>query len=272
MSESDGTVALGAVGSKAFGAEYTVGNVDDASWFEIMHFKIDCQCNYVRYSNDRTVKYEPYVGVPTAAPSSGPVAVPTIAPTLVPTISPTQAPTTVPSLVPTANPSSSPSSHAPTLAPTYECRPVWAVQQGRAHCFRENTKLGGQNATYGWYNGIFHLDEIVTLDLFVEKDTPGQTCEHGERVGNVDFRYRSKVVTVEFETTGDFYMTETQVHVGADILPIRETDGKYITDPVNFELANNPSGRTLDDHFMRGCQEDNWISARAVVCGPVNNS
>ena len=255
---------MGTIGAKAFGAERTIGSIDDASWYEVIHFKIDCECQYIRYNN-RNTTYEPYVGVPTTAPSASPVGNPTLVPT---TKFPSPGPTIAPTLVSTESPSSSPSFHAPTPAPTYACRPAWAVQQGHSYCFRDILELGGQSAPYGWYNGIIHLDEIVMMDLFVEQDASNTTCRYGERVGTVDFRYNDKVVTVEFETTGEFYLAETQVHVGAEILPRRDSDQTYITDPAKFELVNDPSGRTIDDHFLRGCSEDNWISARALVCGP----
>ena len=135
---------------------------------------------------------------------------PSARPSPSPTIPPSPFPTKVPTLPPTLTPSLSPSFHAPTPAPTYECRPSWAIENGHSHCFRDSQELGGVGAPYGWYNGIFHLEEVVTLDLFVEPTTPGETCTYGERVGTVSFQYNNKVVTVEFETIGDFYMTETQ--------------------------------------------------------------
>ena len=65
-------------------------------------------------------------------------------------------------------------------------------------------------------------------------------------------------------------MTETQVHVGPDMLPADPYDGSYITNPYEFELVHEHLGAdTIQDvHYLRGCQEDNWVVARAVVCGP----
>lgn len=37
---SDGTVALGTIGTRAFGVEHTKGTLGDPSWYEIIHFRI----------------------------------------------------------------------------------------------------------------------------------------------------------------------------------------------------------------------------------------
>lgn len=111
------------------------------------------------------------------------------------------------------------------------------------------------------------------MNVYVEdttkEDTDSEDCRHGEKVGEAQFSAQGKVVTVEITTIGDFYITESQAHVGAEMLPTDETDGSYITDPKLFELKEEDlkEGTTSVDHFLRGCQEDNWVVARAVVCG-----
>jgi len=260
LSQRDGTVALGAPVTRAFGAQHTFGNIEDTSWYEVIHFKVDCLCESLTSSTGDVI-YTPFVPQPTEAPIQTSIAQPGIVTSLAPS-----------STFPTLQPSAGPTPY-PTLAPTYACRPVWAIEEFQTHCFKDNSKLGGSNAPYGWYNGIFHLHDVVTLPLYVERgDSGAQYCDRGmEVIGNVGVSYQKKVVTVDFRVRDDFYMLETQVHVGDEILPRNETDNAYITDPNNFELVNSPSQRYLDSHFLRGCQEDNWISARAVVCGPFDD-
>ena len=106
------------------------------------------------------------------------------------------------------------------------------------------------------------------MDIYTEVQTDSDQCQYGEKVGTAKFGAQGKVVTVEMDTVGDFYMTESQVHVGADVLPTDNEDGTYITDPQQFELNHANLGNARSDfHYMRGCQENNWVVARAVVCG-----
>ncbi|CAB9500260.1 Calcium-binding EGF domain [Seminavis robusta] len=281
-SQRDGTVALGTIGAKAFAIDHTQGNVEDDSWYEIVNFRVACQCQYMKGSSGWR-KFEGVPESPTKPPAPNPTDNPTTAPSIAPSYAPSVRPSTTPSNAPSQMPSAVPSSRSPTPAPTLECRPAWAMQggphPGHSHCFKTIGSVKEKNETvpYGWYNGVFHLHQPEQLTLFAEapndKDAAGDDeCTHGMRVGQVQFSYASKVVTVKIETLSHFYMTETQAHVGPDMLPTDLEDGSYITNPMEFELIHEGLGEaTQDFHYLRGCQEDNWVVVRAVVCGPFSD-
>jgi hypothetical protein len=279
-SQPDGTVALGAISMKAYAIDQTKGNVEDDSWYEIVNFQITCHCQYSKGSHDGNKKYELDPSYPTTTVTTTTRTSPSVQPTTVPSSKPTAAPSWSPSAAPSKLPSQFPSS-APSLAPKYQCRPAWAVGRERlAHCFKTTVGLTQRsNETtfpeWGFYNGIVHLLTPEKMDLYVQvpidEDAPDgeEECPPGaQKVGSVNFSYSKKVVTVELRTIGDMVMTSSQVHVGPDLLPSDPQDGSFITDPHKFELVHpDLEDATSDYYYLHGCQEDNWVAARAVVCG-----
>jgi hypothetical protein len=270
-------VALGAIGMKAYAIEQTKGNVEDDSWYEIVNFKIACHCQYSSHGQE-TYKINP------SNPTTN-VATIRMNPTVQPSMAPSARPTIAPSWRPSATPSELPSlfpSSAPSPAAAHACRPAWAFgKENMAHCFEATvsslTQSGNESTSYEWgfFNGIIHLHQAEPLDLYVQaprdNDAPAgeEDCTPGvQKVGSVGISYEGKAVTVELSTIGDMVMMSSQVHVGQDLLPVDPQDGTYITDPQKFELAHPNLGAVISDHYyLHGCQEDNWVAARAVVCG-----
>ena len=232
-SKADGTVALGAISMQAYAANQTMGNMQDDTWYEVVHFNIECHCRYGQESS--------YTDYPALSPIMS-------------------------SLV-------SPSSPAPSPAPTHQCRRAWAVGiNDMAHCFETTTSSNNENVPFhewGFYNGLLNLHGLKTLDMYAQPTNNNVECSYGpQKVGSVGFSYHGKLVTVEMQTIGDFYMMSSQVHVGLDILPTNPKDDTYITDPQRFELIHpNLGGVTKDTYYLHGCQEDNWVAAVALVCG-----
>ena len=117
---------------------------------------------------------------------------------------------------------------------------------------------------WGWTLGPFQDD---TLQFPLYAGAAQSDISKGTQVGIVEVNILGGFANVEFYMNPPYYMKDSHVYVGSDILP-KDDNGNYTVAPGQYpsvhELTN---GETYDIHRFNSLVGPNFVVAHATVCG-----
>jgi hypothetical protein len=146
---------------------------------------------------------------------------------------------------------------------------AWAYGCDDATCFSTIDEDGDGTPDFtkwGWTNGPLSEVGIYYFDIYA---AAGQ-CDltKGTLVGELIVDFDGTQALVEFTTCGSYYLDETHLYVGNEILP-RDVNGEYTVAPGQFDYKheNLPQGTQSDFYAPIAVTAPFYVVAHAVVGG-----
>jgi len=144
------------------------------------------------------------------------------------------------------------------------CETAFAYGGDYATCFLDldldNDGQGDFNR-WGWTNG-----PLAACNYEFEIWAAAGQCDltKGTHVGTLYVDYDGATATVTYDMHYSFYMDETHLYVGNEILPRK--NGEYTVAPGQFGHIHDLDGATYDQFVIDGLSGDIYVVAHAVVC------
>jgi hypothetical protein len=128
----------------------------------------------------------------------------------------------------------------------------------------DNDTVGDFNR-WGWSNGAIGIGSY-NWDIYAGA---GQSdISKGTLVGTLTVNYNADgTVDVSYDTNSPYYMDETHLYVGDEILP-RNGNGDFTVAPGQYPTIHDELNEVTQDIYMfSGVSGDIYVVAHAVVCG-----
>jgi len=130
-------------------------------------------------------------------------------------------------------------------------------------CFSEM----GHPGSWGWSNGLLaSVKDPYTLNMYAHAE--GCNLKAGKLVGTVSVTHTGSAVLVNFETSPDYWLKETNTYVGKNWLPA--VNGKQTIHPSQYSVVHGGLDNESEDLVtISGLEQDEHVAviAHATVCG-----
>ncbi|MFH6604504.1 SpaA isopeptide-forming pilin-related protein [Maribacter algicola] len=132
-------------------------------------------------------------------------------------------------------------------------------------CFLDIPNISGNR--WGWTNEIPSIDGIYQMDLYA---AAGQ-CDIGKGalVGTVEVTFSNGSVNVTVSTLNDYKMTEAQLYVGSNSIPVKQNNGNLTVAPGDYPYSDTVSGDFITytwQNLNAGDMDSFHVILHAEVC------
>lgn len=144
------------------------------------------------------------------------------------------------------------------------CETAFAYGEDYATCFLQidlNNDGNGDFNRWGWTNQIG--EGIYFFPIYAGAGQCDTT--KGTLVGILEVIYLNGSATVIYEMAPGYFMDETQLYVGSEILP-KDTNGNYTVAPGQYGNIHDLTDATSDSYTIEGLSDNIYVVAHAVVC------